>query len=78
MTETPVIRTKDRDAVVRFLEYLVEGFRSGKISSYSSVFEISGIGRHCVTTNDPSAMPFDLSDLDPDATPPTAPGKRGR
>ena len=71
---TPIIRTNDRAAVIEFLEYLLKGFRAGNISGYESRFEPNGIGRHCVSTNDPSAVPFDLSDVEED-TPATAPAK---
>ena len=82
-TRTPIIRTHDRDAVVKFLRYLLDGFESGQIASYTSAFEVTGIGRHAVATNDPSMVPFDLSDIEPSSgettpTPPTGPmrGKR--
>jgi hypothetical protein len=72
---TPVIRTHDRASVVRFLRYLVEAFERGDVTSYSSMFEVTGIGRHSVVTSDAAdAMAqFDFSDVDEDATPQTEP-----
>jgi hypothetical protein len=69
----PIIRTGTRDAVIQFLEYLLEGFRAGHISGYTSMFEVTGVGRHCVTTDDPSAIPFDLSDVTGDSPALTSP-----
>ncbi len=71
-----IIRTSDRQSVLRFLRYLLDGFERGDISSYSSFFEVTGLGRHTVVTSDPSAeLPFDMSDVTGDETPPTAPAK---
>ena len=75
MSDGPLIRTASREGVLKFLEYLIDGVRSGHVSSYTSAFLINGVGRHGVTTDDPSAIPFDLSDLE-DTTPAESPNAK--
>jgi hypothetical protein len=59
-----IIRTQDRQSVLRFLRYLIEAFERGEVTSYSSYFEVTGAGRHTVVTDDPAGLGFDLSDLE--------------
>ncbi len=78
----PVLRCESPAAFIKAVRYALDMLEAGQISAINAVFEGNyRIGRVSFTTIDGIDVPlpeFDTSDIDPDYTPATAPGKGRR